>query len=218
MKIGVLGTGMVGQTIGRRLVELGHQVRLGARSRDNERATSWAAALGSAASTGTFAEAAAFGEVLFNCTNGASSLDALELAGAAQLEGKLLVDVANPLDFSKGMPPTLLVSNTDSLGEQIQRRFPGAKVVKALNTMNCSVMVDPRQLPDSHHVFMAGNDSGAKAACTELLRAFGWRDEEILDLGDISAARGTEAALPLWLRIFGAVKSGTFNFKVVLGG
>lgn len=215
MKIGILGTGTVGSTIGARLVELGHEVRMGSRSATNEKAIAWASKAGPRATMGTFSDAAAFGEVLFNCTLGNASLDALALAGEQHLDGKVIVDVSNPLDFSKGMPPTLFVSNTDSLAEQLQRRFPSARIVKSLNTMNCSIMVNPRQLNDSHHVFMSGNDPSAKGTVRQLLVSFGWRDDEVLDLGDITTARGAESLLPLWLRVWGATKNGAFNFKIV---
>lgn len=217
MKIGILGTGDVGRTIGKKLVELGHDVRLGSRNAANEKGQAWARGAGPRASSGTFADAAAFGEVLFNCTLGMASLDALRAAGAANLSGKVLVDVANPLDFSKGMPPILGIGNTDSLGEAIQRAFPDARVVKALNTMWCGVMVNPRMLPDSHHTYVSGNDAEAKQVVKGLLRSFGWKEEEILDLGDLSTARGTESLLPLWVRIYASTGSGAFNFKIVFG-
>jgi predicted dinucleotide-binding enzyme len=143
VRIGVLGTGTVGRTIATKLVELGHEVMMGSRTADNRQAAEWVAENGSSASQGRFGDAAAFGELIFNCTAGAASLEALEAAGETNLAGKTLVDVANPLDFSQGMPPSLTVSNTDSLAEQIQRRFPDAKVVKELNTMNAELMVAP---------------------------------------------------------------------------
>ena len=213
MRAGVLGTGIVGHTIASRLVQLGHEVRMGARSATNEKASKWAKQNGPRASNGTFAEAAGFGEMVFNCTSGSASLEALREAGAAQLDGKVLVDVANPLDFSKGMPATLTVCNTDSLGEQIQRAFPNARVVKTLNTMNCFVMVNPSLVPGEHDVFMSGNDAEAKSRVTDLLRdGFGW--QSVIDLGDITTARGTEMLLPVWLRLFGALKTPNFNFHV----
>jgi predicted dinucleotide-binding enzyme len=215
VKIGVLGTGMVGKAIATKLVGLGHEVMMGSRTADNEEAAEWVAAAGSGASQGTFADAAGFGELLFNCTAGAGSLDALSSAGSASLAGKVLIDVANPLDFSQGMPPTLFVSNTDSLAEQIHRAFPETKVVKALNTMNCEVMVDPAKVPGAHDVFVSGNDEAAKAKVRELLESFGWPADRIVDLGDISSARGTEMYLALWLRLWGAVQTGYFNIKVV---
>jgi predicted dinucleotide-binding enzyme len=212
MRIGILGSGPVGQTIGTKLVELGHDVVIG--TRDPGKLREWLARVGGGARAGSFADAAAHGELLFNCTAGAGSLEALRLAGASHLDGKVLVDVANPLDFSRGAPPTLAVCNTDSLGEQIQRAFPGVRVVKALNTMNASVMTDPQALAGGdHHVFVCGNDAGAKAQVVALLRAFGWR--EVLDLGDITAARATEMLLPIWLRLWEALGTPRFNFKIV---
>src|SRR5207247_239815 len=161
MKIGVLGTGMVGQTIGTKLVRMSQDVMMGSRSSTNEKAAAWVKANGPKASAETFADAAKFGEILFNCTHGVASLDALKLAGAENMKGKILIDVANPLDFSKGMPPTLSVSNTDSLGEQIQRAFPDVKVVKSLNTMNCKLMVNPSLVRGDHDVWVSGNDQTA---------------------------------------------------------
>lgn len=215
MQIGILGTGVVGQTIGTRLAQLGHDVKLGSRSATNDKAAKWAADNGGRASHGTFADAAAFGEVVFNCTAGMASLDALKDAGANNLRNKTLIDVSNPLDFSRGMPPTLSVSNTDSMGERIQAAFPDAKVVKALNTMNAQVMVNPSLVPGDHDVFICGNDSDAKARVTELLRSFGWRT--VIDLGDISAARGIEMLLPIWLRLMMTLKTPHFNFHIARG-
>jgi hypothetical protein len=214
MKIGVLGTGMVGPTIGTKLVELGHEVMMGSRSKDNEKAAAWAKSAGPKASHGTFADAARFGEVLFNCTNGMASLNALKLAGAENMKGKILVDIANPLDASKGTPPTLSVSNTDSLGEQIQRAFPDTKVVKTLNTMNCRIMVNPSLVRGDHDVCVSGNDRAAKERVKDILtNGFGWKS--VVDLGDITTARGPEQLLPLWLRLMGTFGNPNFNFKIV---
>lgn len=215
MKLAVLGTGMVGQAIAGKLASLGHEVAMGSRSADNEKAAAWAEEAGKRASHGTFAEAAGSADVVFNCTAGAASLEALLAAGEENLSGKLLVDVANPLDLSQGMPPSLTVMGDDSLGEQIQRTFPDARVVKTLNTVNCRVMVEPGRVPGDHDVFVCGDDDGAKAEVRELLAAFGWPDEAILDLGDISAARGTEAYLLFWLRLMGVAGGPDFNVKVV---
>ncbi len=206
---------MVGTTIASKLVGLGHEVRMGSRTADNERAAEWARAAGANASQGTFADAAAFGELLFNCTAGTASLHALGAAGAENLASKTLVDVSNPLDFSRGMPPSLFVCSTDSLAEQIQRAFPDARVVKALNTIGCEVMVDPARVPGGHHVFVCGNDDGAKSQVVELLESFGWPRDRILDLGDLTAARGTEAYLLLWLRLWGALDTRFLNIEVV---
>lgn len=214
MKYAVMGTGSVGQTIGSKLVELGHEVVMGSRSADNENATAWAAKAGPRASVATFADAAAAAEQIFNCTRGDKSLEALKAAGEANLAGKILIDVANPLDFSQGMPPTLSITGRDSLGEQIQAAFPDTKVVKTLNTMAGDVMVQPSLVPGDHDVFLSGNDAEAKATVGNLLReGFGWTS--ILDLGDITTARGTESWLPLWLRLWGAMGTPHFNLKVV---
>ena len=215
MKVGVLGTGQVGRTLASKLVALGHEVRMGAREAGNERAGEWAVEAGARASSGTFAEAAGFGEAVLNCTNGMAALAALEAAGADNLAGKVVVDVANPLDFSQGMPPTLSVCNEDSLGERIQRAFPDARVVKTLNTMGSALMVEPRRLPEPTSVFLSGDDAEAKDVVKGLLESFGWRAEEILDLGGIATARGPEMWLPLWLRIMGATGTGNFNLKIV---
>lgn len=215
MKIAVLGTGGVGQTIASKLVELGHEVTMGSRSAANEDAAAWAEAAGPGAAHGAFADAAAAGEIVFNCTAGGASLEALEAGGAQNLAGKVLVDVANPLDFSKGMPPTLSVCNDDSLGERIQAAHPDAKVVKALNTVTAAVMVDPGSLSEPGTIFVAGNDAGAKEEVAALLRAFGWPEDSILDLGGIDAARGMEMYLPLWLRMMGALDTAAFNIRAV---
>jgi 8-hydroxy-5-deazaflavin:NADPH oxidoreductase len=225
MRIGILGTGIVGRVIAARLAELGHDVTIGTRDVEALLARSEPDAMGTEPfsawkeenpriALGTFAEAAAAAELLVNATNGAGSLEALGAAGAEDLDGKVLIDISNPLDFSAGMPPSLSVSNTDSLGEQIQRAFPSAKVVKTLNTVNAFVMADPSLVAGGEHtVFLSGNDGESKAQVTAILRSFGWRD--ILDLGDITTARGTEMYLPLWLRLWGALGTGTFNISVV---
>lgn len=225
MKIAVLGTGPVGQTIAAKLAELKHDVFVGTRDPAATLARTGSDMFGNppfkvwkerhpGVGLGTLAQAAAHGEIVVNATNGVGSLPALKEAGEKNLAGKVLVDISNPLDFSRGMPPSLTVCNTDSLGEQIQRAFPQAKVVKTLNTVNASVMVDPRQLADgAHTIFVSGDDAGAKQAVSALLESFGWR--EIVDLGDITTARGTEMFLPLWVRVFGALKTPMFSFKLV---
>lgn len=214
MKIGVLGTGMVGEAIAGKLVSLGHEVKMGSRSANNEKATAWVAKAGKGASQGTFADAAKHGEIVFNCTQGGASIAALEAAGKDNLKGKVLVDVANPLDFSKGFPPTLSIVNDDSLGERIQRTFPEAKVVKTLNTVNANVMVEPSRIPGDHDVFVAGNDAEAKQQVTKILKEwFGWK--HVVDVGDIGNARGLESWLPLWVRLYGVFGSPDFNLHLV---
>ena len=213
MKIAILGTGMVGTTIATKLLTLGHEVKMGSRTVDNAKAAEWVAANGPKASQGTYADAAAFGELAFNCTAGVGSREALEAAGKKNLAGKILVDVSNPLDVSKGMPPTLSVCNTDSIAEQLQRAFPDTKVVKALNTTNCDLMVDPSLIKGDHDMFLSGNDLGAKGQVAEILKGwFGWK--HVIDLGDLTAARGQEMFVILWVRLYGSLQSPTFNVHV----
>jgi 8-hydroxy-5-deazaflavin:NADPH oxidoreductase len=225
MRLGILGTGAVGKTLAARLNGMGHEVMIGTRDTGETMSRTDPDQFGNPpfsawrrehpeVELGTFAEAAAHGEMVVNATAGAVSLEALDLAGEENLRGKVLVDVSNPLYFSKGMPPTLSVSNTDSLGEQIQRRFVEARVVKTLHTMNAYLMVDPTQLAGADHtVFVSGDSAEAKETVTDLLRRMGWTD--IIDLGDITTARGTEMLLPIWLRLFGALQKPVFNFKIV---
>ncbi|HEY0054293.1 MAG TPA: NAD(P)-binding domain-containing protein [Pedobacter sp.] len=229
MKIAVLGTGTVGRAFAEKLIALNHEVMIGTRNVSEKLASADKDFYGSAPflewhaqyqaiKLGTFAEAAQFGEIVLNATKGIDSINALKQAGEDNLNGKVLVDIANPLDFSQGMPPSLLpsLSNTNSLGEEIQKTFPDAKVVKALNTMWCGLMVNPNLLNGGDHTsFICGNDADAKEQVQSLMKEFGWKAENILDLGDISSARGTEAMLPVWLRIYTATQNGAFNFKVV---
>jgi predicted dinucleotide-binding enzyme len=218
MRIAVLGTGVVGRTLAGKLVESGHDVVLGSRTATNEAAVGWAAEAGPRAKAATFFDAAAEAEVVINATPGAVSLDVLAAASTGNLAGKVLIDVANPLDHSAGFPPSLSISNTDSLAETIQRAFPTVRVVKALNTMRADVMVAPDRLAGGDHdVFMAGDDAEAKDVVAGLLREFGWRPEHIRDLGALEAARGLEMWLPLWLRIFLKQGDSVFNIKVVSG-
>lgn len=225
MNIGILGTGMVGRALAGKLTELGHSVCLGTRDPAETLARSGPDRMGQppvgewlkqhpTIKLGTYAESAAHGVVLVNATNGAGSLDALRLAGADHLAGKVLLDISNPLDFSRGMPPTLFVKDTDSLAEQIQRAFPETQVVKTLNTLTAALMVNPGQLAGGDHsVFLSGDDANAKAVVADLLRSFGWRD--IIDLGGLATARGAEMVLPAWLSLMGALRTPFFNLKVV---
>ena len=229
MKIGILGTGVVSQTIAEKLVQLGHGVMIGTRDKQVTLAKTGKDNFGrppfsewlknnSKVQFGTYTEAAYFGELLVNATNGFGTMSALETAGKKILVNKVMIDISNPLDFSKGMPPTLFISNTDSLGEQIQRAYPELKVVKALNTMNAYIMVNPALLPDDHNVFLNGNDVNAKNEVKMLLISFGWKEKNIIDMGDISTARGTEQILPIWVRLWGTLQTPMFNFKIVVGG
>ena len=224
--IAVFGTAIVGQTHAERLVSLGHDVMIGTRNVKETLARSGAGGKPSFSEwlkkfpnikPGTYAEAAAFGELIINATNGSGTLAAFELAGKNNLSAKVILDISNPLDFSKGMPPSLFVCNTDSLAEQIQQKFPETKVVKALNTMNANVQVNPALVPEDHNAFLAGNDEAAKTKVKELLRSYGWSDKSIMDLGDLTASRGLEMILQLWVRLWSVIKNPMFNFKIVTG-
>jgi 8-hydroxy-5-deazaflavin:NADPH oxidoreductase len=214
VRFGVFGTGMVGKAIATKLVDVGHDVCMGSRTAENEEATAWAADAGDTATHGTFADAAVFGEVLFNCTGGMVSLAAVEAAGEHNIGDKVVIDVSNALDFSHGMPPSLAVANTDSVGEQLQRRFPRARVVKSLNTMNFAVMVNPSSVPGYHNVFISGDDTDAKKTVSGLLGQFGWPADSIIDLGDIKSARGAEALVLFWVFLRGALGDNQFNLAV----
>ena len=224
MNIAVLGTGMVGQALAGRLDALGHAVVVGTRDPQatlgrtepdgmgNPPFSAWHAQH-PGVSLATFAEAAAGAELVVNASSGEAAMEVLRLAGAENLAGKVLVDIANPLDFSAGFPPTLFVKDSDSLGEQVQRAFPEARVVKTLNTLNASLMVEPKTLGEVSTVFVSGDDPEAKATVTGLLQSFG--HEDVLDLGGIETARGTEMLLPIWLRLMGTLGTAHFNFKIV---
>jgi len=215
MKFGVLGTGDVGQTIASALVAKGHEVRMGSRTGDNPDAQSWAEKQGSRASQGTFADAAEFGSIVFNCTPGAFTLEVVRPCREA-LHGKVLVDVSNPLDKSQGFPPdSLFLANTDSVAEQIQRELPEVRVVKSLNTLTAELMVDASRVPDTV-VFVAGNDAEAKANVVGLLhKAFGWPKQNVVDLGDVKASRALEMLVMMWIRLYGALGTGLFNYRLV---
>jgi predicted dinucleotide-binding enzyme len=225
MQIGIFGTGIVGQTLAGALDQKGHAVMIGTRDpgATMSRQTGTVASSTSFAEwhranpgvqLGTFAEAARFGEVLINATSGGASMSALQAAGAEALGDKIMLDVANPLDFSRGMPPTLTVCNTDSLAEQLQAAFPRLRVVKTLNTTNAMVMVNPQAVAGGDHsMFVCGNDAEAKAGVARWLGEwFGWSD--VIDLGDITGARGAEMILPIWIRLWGALGTPMFNFKI----
>jgi 8-hydroxy-5-deazaflavin:NADPH oxidoreductase len=222
MKIGIIGSGVVAQTLGSKLIGLGHEVILGTRDPaklDDKKmfgATlrEWKSQTEGRAEIATFKDAAAQGELLINATSGQVSLDALKLASADRVGPKVLIDVANELDASKGMPPAVLASQERCLAEKLQAAFPNLKVVKSLNTVNAGVMVDPAAVGGGDHtVFVSGNDAEAKATVVALLKSFGWTD--VLDLGDLSTARGPEMYMAMWIRLWGATKTGQVNIKVV---
>lgn len=208
----IFGTGDVGKALGAKLVSLGHEVMIG--SREGAKAADWVESQGDLASQGTFAQAAAFGDIGILCVGGPNA-PAVMRAIDGKMDGKVVIDVCNPLDFSQGFPPTLTTCNTTSLGEELQAEFPNVKFVKALNTTNNAIMVNPGALAESDHFLpMCGNDNEAKEKVKELLKSFGW--QEIIDLGDMTNARGTEMLLPLWVRLYGKFNfNGMFNFKIV---
>ncbi len=224
MKFAVFGTGMVGRTIANRLNELGHDVTIGTRdvsatlartegdSYGNPPFSEWQVQHSTIA-LASFSDASNTSDYLINATSGESILTILSDIDEAMITGKILIDIANPLDFSNGMPPSLSVVNTDSLGEKIQRNFPDIKVVKTLNTMNADLMANPMLLNQAHDVFISGDDADAKQFVIELLQSFGW--QEPIDLGGITSARGTEMILPIWLQLYSVLQTPMFNFKVV---
>ncbi|MFN8015383.1 MAG: NAD(P)-binding domain-containing protein [Acidimicrobiia bacterium] len=199
MNVAVLGTGMVGKAIATKLVECGHNVCMGSRTADNSEALSWSRE--NDASNGTFNDAALFGEILFNCTSGLSSIDALKSIDRANINGKIIIDIANEIDSHDGKPVPL-ASAKNILGLKIQNAFPEAKVVKTLNTVNATVMVNPNSLTQPTSIFLSGNDDPSKSIVKKLLNEFGWVDESIIDLGPIETAAGPEMFLSLWLSIF----------------
>jgi predicted dinucleotide-binding enzyme len=226
MKIAVLGTGMVGRALAGRLVGLGHDVVVGTRDVEQTLARTEADAKGTPPYAEwqqatpqvrlvPFAEAGAHAELVVNATAGAQSLVVLEAVGAANLAGKVLVDLAVPLDYSQGRPPRLSFANNDSLGEQIQRAFHDARIVKTLNTMHVQVMIHPARVPGRHNVFLAGDDISAKETVKRVLGEFGWPGEAMIDLGGIQAARATEMYVPLLFSLMGVLGTSDINISVV---
>ncbi|MEP6477320.1 MAG: NAD(P)-binding domain-containing protein [Actinomycetota bacterium] len=225
MRVGILGTGGVGRALAAGFEGAGHDVMIGTRDVEALLSTSEADAMGTPpfatwrqehpdVAVGTFAEAGAHGELWVNATLGSASIDALRAAGAESAEGRTVIDTSNPLDFSRGFPPSLFVGNTDSLAEQIQRAFPGVHVVKAWNTMTAALMTEPALLADGDHTIpICGDDGGAKDEVAALLTSFGWRD--VLDLGALSNARAMESYVTLWLAMFTALGTPMVNVKAV---
>lgn len=226
MNISVLGTGAVGQALAGKLASLGHSVFMGTRNvNETMKKTTpdnWGnPAIGSwindhpEVTLLPFSEAVEKGsDLIVFAMNGMAAFACLELVDAILLDGKVMLDISNPLDFSKGFPPSLFVSNTESLSEQIQNKYPQLKVVKSLNTMSNPVMINPKIIEGDHTVFLSGNDPEAKAKVVDVLKSFGWEERNIIDLGDISTARGTEMVLPLWVRLFGKLQTPFFNFHI----
>lgn len=226
MNVAILGTGSVGQALTNKLFELGHTVFVGTRNVENTLQQTEKDAWGNLpisfwikenpeVSLVTFQEAVRMGtDLIVFAMNGQHALSCLESIGSDLLDNKIMMDISNPLDFSNGFPPSLFVSNTDSLGEQIQGKYPNLRVVKTLNTMSNPVMINPKVLKGDHTVFMSGNDNDAKTKVSGVLQSFGWEEHNIFDLGDISTARGTEMILPIWLRLFNKLQTPFYNIHV----
>jgi len=211
MKVGILGSGVVGQALGRGFASRGNEVMIGSRTPESDKLKTWMEKTGKMASTGTFAQAAAYGSTLVLATLGSAAEEAIDLAGLPNFRGKLVIDATNPLDFSKGMPPGLFVGTTDSLGERIQRRLPEAKVVKCFNIVGNSQMVDPTY--EGVEMMICGNDKTAKEEVTRILKEFGWKG--VIDVGGIEGARWLEALVPLWVRVGIALNNWNNVFRVL---
>ena len=219
MHIGIVGAGPVAQTIGTALIQNGHRVLLGSRTASNEKAAAWLHHNGSSANLGTFSEAASFGELLFICLQATAAVDVLTAIDPELFRSKVVIDVTNPLDFSKGMPPSLLpqYSNNHSLGEHMQQTLPQAFVVKALNTVTARLMVNALLVNDgNHNLFICGNDKEAKSKVKHLLAEnFYWKPELIIDMGGIESARLTEAIIPFWVGVMQIMGTSLFNYQLV---
>jgi len=219
MNIGVLGTGTVGEAIASALIKKGFNVRMGSRTANSEKGAAWVEKSGEGASQGSFNEAAGFGEIIFICLNGAYALEALQTIDKKNVEGKIVIDLTNPLDFTKGMPPQILegLGNSNSLGEEIQKALPNAYVVKTLNTVNYKLMVDAREVnKGDHHLFVCGNNADAKNKVKHfLVDNFHWKADHLIDLGGIEAARAVEAIVPFWVLVYRSIGTPLFNFKIV---
>jgi predicted dinucleotide-binding enzyme len=223
MQIAMIGGGGVGQTLGAGLMAKGHSVVIGIRNpspaelekprAQGDTLKAWITKTG--ATVTDYATAAKGAEIIINVTPGQHSLEALRSAGAGNLAGKVLIDVANPLDFSAGMPPFLdpAFTGATSLAEQIQAAFPDAKVVKAFNTVAAAVMVAPALIPGEHDLFISGNDSAAKDLVKGIAKGLGWIS--FADLGDLVGARAQEAVLPVWVRLWMVGGTPLVNLKVV---
>lgn len=212
MRIGILGTGDVGQVLGTGFVNLGYEVKMGSRNPNQEKVKNWIKKIGANAFAGTFAEAAAFGDIIVLATSWAGTENAIKLAGPENFSGKVVIDVTNPLDFSNGIPPKLAVGHNDSAGEKIQRWLPDAHVVKAFNTVGNPHMVNPKFPDGQPDMFICGNDTQAKQTVTEILKMFGW---PVIDIGGIEGARYLEPLSMIWILYFFKTNSGNHAFKLL---
>ena len=211
MRIAVVGSGGVGRTVAAGLAAIGNDVVLGTRDTSVEELVQWARE--ARVRLATPAEAVEHGELVVNATPGRASERALADAGLGAAGATILLDLANPLEGL--FPPSLFVSNTDSLAERLQRALPDVRVVKALNTVNAEIMVDPGRLAEPSALFLAGDSAVAKETVARLLGSLGWGRDQVIDLGGIEAARGAEAYLLLWVSVMGALGTARFNVRIV---
>ena len=214
MKYGILGTGNVAQVIGSKLIQLGHEVKMGSRNAKNENALNWAKKNGAKASVGTFSEAAAFGERIFICVQGIHSIEAITLAGPEKFKDKILIDISNPYNYKDGhisLDPKYSISTC--LGEEIQKFLPNTKVVKTLNYLGFNMMTNPSSLVEPITGFYCGNDNKAKEIVNQILHDFGWTDTQ--DLGDISMSRYTEMLGAIWVPLYGQLGTMDWGFRLV---
>lgn len=212
-RVGILGSGMVGQALGLGFAGRGYEVMLGSRTPKSDKLVAWAKKAGTNATTGSFAEAADYGDIVLIATLGSATEEVIDFAGVGNFDGKLVIDATNPLDFSGGTPPGLFVGLTDSLGERIQRKLPNAKVVKCFNTVPSSQMVHPSY--GNAQMLICGYDAAAKRKVTGILKEFGWKGS--IDCGGIDGARWLEALVPLWVRVGTALDVWSHAFVVDVG-
>jgi predicted dinucleotide-binding enzyme len=219
MKVGVLGTGVVGEAIASALVARDNFVMMGSRKANNEKSAAWVKKNSKYASAGTFNEAASFADIIFICLSGEYTLDVVKDLNDQNLRNKIIVDITNPLDFTRGMPPRILenLGNSTSLGEEIQNLLPDSYVVKTLNTVNYKLMVDARLINNGdHNLFVCGNNLDAKNKVMHLLvDSFHWKADRLIDLGGIEMSRCVEAIVPFWVAVYQKLGTPLFNFKIV---
>lgn len=209
MNVGIIGSGDVGQKLGDGFIELGHKVMIG--SRDTNKLAAWVGKHKDRASAGSFSQAAEFGDLVVIATLWAGTKSAIEMTGAKNFSSKVVIDVTNPLDFSS-MPPKMAVGGNDSAGETVQRLLPGAKVVKAFNTVGNPHMVHPQFQEGKPTMFICGNDEGAKKTVTDIVTAFGW---DCVDIGGIEGSRQLEQLAMLWIIYYFRTNTGNHAFKLL---
>jgi predicted dinucleotide-binding enzyme len=211
MNVGILGTGTVGKALAKGFAAKGYDVKIGSRGATKPELTEWLKDFNGKVSVGTFSDAAKYGDILLLCSLGQVAEDVIKASGETNFDDKLLIDVTNPLDFSKGSPPGLLFGMTDSLGERVQKMLPKAKVVKCFNTVPSSQMFNPK-FKDAE-ILICGNDAASKEQTTKILKEFGWKGS--IDIGGIENSRWLEAFVPLWVRAGMALNTWDHVFSVL---